>query len=160
MNKFATLIVFGAIMLVCACPAYSDDMASFATGGYASGLRTKAMMHKIDTNHDRMISRDEWLAFQNKVFAMLDRNNTGRVDETEYMRGYPALASFATGGYASGLLSREMFNKIDTDHDGTISHDEFIDYQLKVFEMMDTSGAHKGMLGPGEFFATGGKPAS
>lgn len=98
MNKFATLIVFGAIMLVCACPVYSDDMASFATGGYASGLRTKTMMHKIDTNHDRMISRDEWLAFQNKVFAMLDRNNTGKVDETEYLRGYPALASFATGG--------------------------------------------------------------
>lgn len=160
MNKFATCIVFGAIMLVCTCPAYSDDVASFATGGYASGLRTRAMMHKIDTNHDRMISRNEWLSFQNKVFAMLDKDNTGKVDETEYMRGYPALASFATGGYAGGLLTRGMFNKIDADHDGTISHDEFIDYQLKVFDMMDTSSAHKGMLGPGEFFASGGKPAS
>lgn len=160
MNKSATCIVFGAIMLASMYPAYSDDMASFATGGYATGLRNMAMMHKIDTNHDRMVSRDEWISFQNKVFAMLDRNNTGKVDPTEYMRGYPAVASFATGGYASGLLSREMFNRIDANHDGTISHDEFIDYQLKIFDMMDTSRAHKGMLGPGEFFATGGKPAS
>lgn len=160
MNKSATCIVFGAIMLLCMCPAYSDDMASFATGGYATGLRNMPMMRKIDTNHDHMISRDEWISFQNKVFAMLDKNNTGKVDQTEYMRGYPALASFATGGYASGLLSKEMFNKIDANHDGTISHDEFIDYQLKIFDMMDTSSAHKGMLGPGEFFATGGEPAS
>lgn len=160
MNKLATCVVFGAIMLVCAYPAHSDDMASFATGGYASGLRTRAVMHKIDANHDHMISRDEWLSFQNKVFAMLDENNTGKVDEAEYMRGHPALASFATGGYASGLLTREMFNKIDANHDGTISRDEFIDYQLKVYDMMDTSSDHKGMLGPGEFFAAGGKPAS
>ena len=160
MNKLATCVVFGAIMLACTCAARPQDMASFATGGYASGLRTMAMMHKIDTNRDRMISRDEWLSFQNKVFAMLDKNHAGKIDETEYMRGSPALASFATGGYASGLLTREMFNKIDADHDGTISHDEFIDYQLKVFDMMDTSRAHKGMLGPAEFFATGGTPAS
>ena len=160
MNKLATCIMFGAIMLACMCPAYSDDMASFATGGYATGLRNMAMMHKIDANHDHMISRDEWISFQNKMFAMLDKNNTGKVDQTEYMRGYPALASFATGGYASGLLSREMFDKIDANHDGTISRDEFIDYQLKIFDMMDTSTAHKGMLGPAEFFATGGKPAS
>lgn len=160
MNKLATCVVFGAIILVCTFPARPQDMASFATGGYASGLRTMAMMHKIDTNHDHMISRDEWLSFQNKVFAMLDRNHSGKIDETEYMRGNPALASFATGGYASGLLTREMFDKIDANHDGTISHDEFIDYQLKVFDMMDTSRAHKGMLGPAEFFATGGTPAS
>jgi hypothetical protein len=152
--------VFGAIMLACAYSAAADDLASFATGGYANGLRTKDMMHKMDTNHDGMVSRDEWIAFQDKVFAMLDKNNNGKVDENEYLHANPEMASFATGGYSSGLLSKDMFKKIDTNGDGVISHDEFINYQLKIFHMMDTSSTHKGMLGPAEFFATGGSPAS
>src|SRR2546430_12249625 len=40
---------------------YADDMVSFATGGYAAGLRTMEMMHIIDTN------KDEWIAFQDRV---------------------------------------------------------------------------------------------
>jgi hypothetical protein len=39
--------------------------------------------------------------------------------------------------------------KIDIDGDGTVSHDEFIAYQSKLFEMMDTN--HTGSLGPQEF---------
>ena len=158
MNKIAICVMLGASILGWSYTAAADDLVSFATGGYASGLRTMDMMHKIDTNHDGMISRDEWIAFQNKVFAMLDKNNTGKVDEAEYARANPEMASFATGGYASGLLTKEMFKKIDTNGDGVITHDEFITYQLKIFHMMDTSNVHKGMLGQGEFFATGGKP--
>lgn len=160
MRKIATCVAFGAIMLTCTYSAAADDMASFATGGYASGLRTSAVMHKIDANGDGMISRDEWSAFQEKVFAMLDKSKTGKVDQRQYMRAHPEMASFATGGYASGLLTNDMFNKIDRDRDGTISHDEFIEYQLEIFQMMDTSTVHKGMLGPAEYFGTGGKPAS
>jgi EF hand len=136
----------------------ADEMASFSTGGYATGLRTKDTMHKMDANHDGMVSRDEWIAFQEKLFAMLDKSKTGKVNETEYLRAKPEVVSFATGGYASGLLSKAMFKKIDVDADGTISHDEFVNYQMKVFDMMDTSTSHKGMLGPGEYFATGGQP--
>jgi hypothetical protein len=158
MNKIATCIMLAAIMLGGGYFAAADELASFATGGYASGLRTKDMMHKIDTNNDGMISRDEWIAFQDKVFAMLDKDHSGKVDETEYARANPEVVSLATGGYASGLLTKEMFKKIDTNGDGVITHDEFITYQLKIFHMMDTSTVHKGMLGQGEFFATGGKP--
>jgi hypothetical protein len=148
------------VQMIFASHVLADEMASFATGGYATGLRTKDMMHKIDTNHDGMVSRDEWIAFQEKVFAMLDKNKTGKVDEAQYLGAKPEMVSFATGGYASGLLTKEMFKKIDVDKDGTISHEEFINYQMKVFDMMDTSTSHKGMLGPGEYFATGGKPAT
>lgn len=50
-----------------------------------------------------------------------------------------------------------MMHKIDADGDGTVSRDEFITYQIKIFEMMDTSTTHKGMLGEEEImFATGG----
>jgi EF-hand domain pair len=163
MLKFHSI---GAPVLIIACAfalgysaaATADDMASFATGGYARGLRSEKLMHKMDTNGDGMVSKDEWLAYQEKVFAMLDKDKTGKLDAKTFVSPSGGeLVSFATGGYARGLRTKAMMHKIDTDGDGTISHDEFIAYQTKVFDMMDTSTEHKGMLGKQEImFATGG----
>jgi hypothetical protein len=141
-----TLLLAG---LVCAPLANADDMVSFATGGYASGLRTMSEMHKIDTDNDGSVSKAEWLAYQEKVFAALDKKKTGMVDEKEFLSPSSGLASFATGGYARGLQTKAMMHKIDTDGDGSVSHDEFIAYQTKVFDMMDADKS--GKLSPQEF---------
>jgi hypothetical protein len=129
--------------------AHADDMVSLATGGYARGLQTTAEMHKIDTDGDGTVSKAEWLAYQEKVFAALDKNKTGVVDEKEFLNPSADIATFATGGYARGLQTRAMMHKIDTDGDGTVSHDEFIAYQSKLFDMMDKN--NNGSLGPKEF---------
>jgi hypothetical protein len=135
--------------LICAPLASADDMASFATGGYAHGLRTMTEMHKIDTDGDGSVSKAEWLAYQEKVFAALDKKKTGMVDEKEFLSPSSKMATFATGGYARGLQTKAMMHKIDTDGDGTVSHDEYIAYQTKVFDMMDTK--QSGSVGPQEF---------
>jgi len=152
------------VATVCACAlgfqvsSFADDMVSFATGGYARGLRSEKLMQKMDTNGDGMVSRDEWIAFHEKVFTMLDKDKTGKLDAKAFVSPDGGeLVSFATGGYARGLRSAAMMHKIDTDGDGTISHDEYIAYETKVFDMMDTSKTHKGMIGKEEvMFATGG----
>jgi hypothetical protein len=146
-----------AIALAYSTASIADDMASFATGGYARGLHSDELMHKIDTNGDGMISKDEWIAYQEKVFAMLDKSHRGTLDAKTFISPDGGeLVSFATGGYARGLRTQAMMHKIDTDGDGTISHDEYIAYQTKMFDMMDTSTDHKGMIGHQEMFATGG----
>jgi len=135
--------------LACAPLAFADDVASFATSGYARGLRTMDEMHMIDTDGDSTISKDEWLAYQEKVWAAFPKNKDGKVDERAFTSRSGAMVSFATGGYARGLHTKEMMHKIDANGDGAVSHDEFIAYQTKLFEMMDTN--HTGSLGPQEF---------
>lgn len=143
-----------AASLCCTALTRADDMASFATGGYAAGLRTMAMMHKIDTNHDGMVSRDEWNAFQEKMFAALDKDHSGKLDKKEFMTPNREAVAFATAAYVRGLQSDEVFTKIDADHDGTISHDEFIAYHNKLFEMMDRG--KRGRVGPTDWIRKSG----
>ena len=134
-----------------------DNVVSFATGGYARSLRSEELMKKM-SDGTGMLTRDEWIAFHEKIFAMLDKKHTGTIDSEEYISATGGdVVTFATGGYARGLRSKDMVDKIDTDRDGTISHAEFITYLTKLFDMMDTSTAHKGTITKEEvMFATGG----
>jgi hypothetical protein len=146
------------IALAYSLTAVADDVGTFATGGYAAGLRTKEMMHIIDTDGDGMVSRAEWDAYQLKVFNALDTHKRGKLNvaifasRTELRLG----SSLATGGYAAGLRSEELAHKIDADGDGWISREEWMTYQGKIFDMMNTSVTHKDQLGPEEMFASGG----
>jgi hypothetical protein len=142
-------LVLLAAGLACASLAVADDMASFATGGYARGLRTMDEMHKIDTDGDGTVSKAEWIAYHEKIWKALDKDKEGTVGEKAFLAPSHEMASFATGGYARGLQTKTMMHKIDTDSDGTVSHDEFIAYQTRVFDMMDAT--HSGSVGPQEF---------
>jgi EF hand len=157
---------FGRTLALLACvfalsyslPSIADDVVSFATGGYARGLRSEELMKKM-TNGTGMLTKDEWIAFHEKIFVMLDKKKKGVVDAEEFISasGGDDVVTFATGGYARGLRTKEMMDKIDTDRDGTISQAELIAYVTKVFDMMDTSAAHKGKVSKEEvMFATGG----
>ena len=131
---------------------YADDMVSFATGGYATGLRTMEMMHVIDTNKDGMVSKDEWIAFQERVFKAMDKDNKGFLVVKDFVSVDPNAIAFATAAYARGLRTNDMFKKIDADGDGKITRDEFVNYHLKIFAMLDVK--KKEMIGVADFIVS------
>jgi hypothetical protein len=146
---FAALIATFIALFFSTSLALADDMVSFATGGYASGLRTPSQMNQIDTDHDGTITKAEWLAYQNRVFDALDTNHDGTLNAKKFLGPSTEMATFATGGYARGLQTKEMMNKIDADGDGKITRQEWVDYQTKIFDMMDKD--KKDVIGPQEF---------
>jgi hypothetical protein len=154
----SVLVLTAAVLtLTFSWGAMADDSISFATGGYATGLRSKEVMNSIDTDGDAMISRTEWNAFQEKVFTALDVHNKGILSASIFVsRRCARLVSFSTGGFARGSCSMETSRDIDTDRNGRISREEFMIYQGKIFDMMDTSRSHPGVLGEQQMFATGG----
>ena len=150
MNTSRPTLIFAFVLAAATFSTlgFADDMVSFASGGYSAGLRTMEMMHMIDTNKDGMVSKDEWLAYQERVFKALDKDADGSLD-TEEFYGHPKPVSFATAGYSRGLETQQMFGKIDANGDGKVSQDEYMAFQTKVFEMMDTKKAHE--LGASDF---------
>jgi len=134
--------------------AMADDLVSFGTGGYATGLRTKEMMHKMDANADGMVSKDEWTSFQNHTFDALDKDKSGFIDQAEFTATSDADFAFATAAYARGLMTKEMFMKIDANGDEKISREEFLAYHRKIFDMLDKH--KKGMVGLVDFIRPGG----
>jgi hypothetical protein len=141
-----TLVVLGVLRSV---SVFGDDMISFATGGYATGLRTMETMEMIDTDKDGNISQAEWTAFQNKVFSALDKHNTGYIDAKQFYGDPMGPVSVAPGGFILGLRTKEMFEKIGPNTDGKISRQQYLQYQQKIFDMMDTQKKH--MLTATEF---------
>ena len=142
----AALLAFGCLSCTV---ALADDVGSFITQGYAKGLRTMETMRMIDTDNDGTISREEWTAFQNKVFSALDRENTGFVGSEAFYEDPMGPVSFAPGAFILGLRTKAMFDKIGPDADGKISREQFLHFQQKIFDMMDTK--QKKTVGPGDF---------
>ena len=58
----------------------------FATGGYSRALETKQMFGRIDANGDGKLSLQEYLNFQNEVFAMMDTRKKGELTAAEFIK--------------------------------------------------------------------------
>ena len=106
-----TLLAGGAL-------AQSSNSNAFATGN-PMHFDAKAM----DTNGDGMITKEEMMAYAEKMWEMMaNGHDTIRISR--------ATKDFATGGLAFNAKA------IDTDHDGSISKKEFLDYAEHKFDKM------------------------
>lgn len=99
----------------------------------------------MDTNGDKMISRDEMRVYAEKAFdTMAQGKETIAIDV--------AANDFATGGV--NFKARA----IDTDHDGTISKQEFVAYAMRKFDHMKRTNDEVSVADMARSIARGNKP--
>jgi Ca2+-binding EF-hand superfamily protein len=111
--------MFTALLLV-AGVAGAQSTNDFATGNMHFDAKD------MDTNHDGMVSKDEMMAYGEKMWGMMTKG-ASTLSVTD-----------AAKDFAQGNL-RFNVRAMDADHDGTITKDEFMKYTAAKFDKMKGS---------------------
>ena len=120
--------------------AQAQTSNAFATGN-PMHFDAKAM----DTNGDGMITKAEMMAYAEKMWDMMaNGKDTIRISR--------ATKDFATGGLAFNAKA------IDTDHDGSISKQEFLTYAEHKFDKMVHPNGMISVQEAAKAFARGSPP--
>jgi hypothetical protein len=134
MFKLSAMLAAALLLPVSGASAQTN---TFATGNLHFDAKD------IDTNGDNMISRDEMRKYAEQMWAkMADGKDTIRISV--------AAKDFATGGVAFNA------HAMDTDHDGTISKEEFLAYAGKKFDKMKKTDGMVSVTDVAKAFSRGG----
>jgi nitrate reductase alpha subunit len=90
------LTVVGAMMAAVVCaPVVAADSPHF-TANYVRGLQDMKMMKMMDTNGDGMVSKEEFMKYQEKMFDMMDKSKDGMLDKAEWTANLGGIGGKAT----------------------------------------------------------------
>ncbi len=93
--------------------------------------RAAKMLAKADADGDGAVSRDELTAWREQIFARIDRNNDGALNDGD-RRG--------RGARRIGERIDELEPVFDIDGDGSISRTEFVGGPTQFFDFADADG--------------------
>jgi EF hand len=133
MLKLGLTVCAASLLLAGGAYAQTND---FATGNMHFDAKD------MDTNGDHMITREEMQQYAEKMWAMMSQGK-------DSIPITVAAKDFATGGV--NFRARE----IDTDHDGSITKDEWLAYTGKKFDTMKKTDGMVSVTDMAKAFARG-----
>jgi hypothetical protein len=96
----------------------------------------------MDVNGDHMITKDEFMSYGEKMWGMMSKG-------ADTISVHDASVDFARGNMRASVRA------MDTDHDGTISKDEFMAYEGKRFDKVKDSKGMVSVSDATKYFARG-----
>lgn len=120
-------------------------IGSAPTSAIASGKRTNAatnadvrrLVRMMDTDMNGTVSKDEFLQFMSQTFDRLDAHRSGQLEGNEL-----ASAAFPFGKRTRTIAAadvRQLVRMMDTDMNGTVSKDEFLQFMTQTFDRLDVN---------------------
>ena len=92
--------------------------------------REGSAIEQADANQDGKVTRQEYIDARAAQFARMDRNGDGVVDETDSRER-------ADQSFLGKRATAAMRGRIDTNSDGKISKDEFVNSPTVLFDRFD-----------------------
>jgi hypothetical protein len=136
-----TLMVKLKMAGICASLSLAAAAALAQGGDFANG-NMKMDVSAMDANGDKMISKDEFMQYGEKMWDMMSKGS-GTISVSE-----------ASQDFARGNM-RFSAKAMDTDHDGTISKDEFMKYGGKKFDKVKDGQGMVSVADATKYFANG-----
>jgi hypothetical protein len=133
MPKLGPMLCVASLLLAGGAQAQSNN---FATGNMHFDAKD------MDTNGDHMITREEMQQYAEKMWRSMSQGK-------DTIPISVAAKDFATGGV--NFSARAM----DTDHDGSISKEEFLAYTGRKYDSMKKTGGMVSVTDMAKAFARG-----
>lgn len=118
-----------ALTIVVQLPAYADT---------SSSLDSQWLLSKYDLNGDASITQDEVSNKRQSIFTYMDADGDSKISFQEYV---------TLDNLKRQTILKARFNKLDTNHDGEVSQEEYRSYS-GLFNSIDSDG--NGKLTPSE----------
>ncbi|MBX9624286.1 MAG: CotH kinase family protein, partial [Gemmataceae bacterium] len=116
-------------------------------------------VEELDADGDGMVSRAEWVAAAEKLYADSPHDDAGRVDEKGVVAGLakrfpPPVAGFGGPPFRPGeMFAAEIVKRADADKDGKLTREELVAGAGELYDAVDAKKAGKlGEIEVGELF--------
>jgi hypothetical protein len=131
------LILSVTFLLGASCAAQAQNIAN---GNKPLNLDVNVM----DANHDGMITKEEFAAYGEKIWKQISHGKS------------KVSVDSASTDFATGNMSMKV-NDMDANHDGFITHDEFIAYGSKMFDSVKSPKGDLSTADATKYFASGNR---
>ena len=126
-------------VIVFICASGASPAQNIANGNHPLNMD----VNEMDANHDGMITKEEFAAYGEKIWALISHGASKVRVET------------ASTDFATGNMSMKV-NEMDTNHDGFITHAEFMAYGAHAFDKVKSPKGDLSLQDATKYFASGG----